>query len=67
MVTQKLTNHFFRTSTSTRKRIGELATRSTPKEVITEMTREKGGELEARGFGSLPHWLSFSCIVRVCC
>ena len=45
---------FFCTSTSTRKCIGELATRSTPKEVITEMTREKGGELEARGFGTLP-------------
>lgn len=43
----KANQPIFRTSTSTRKRIGELATRSTPKEVITEMTREKGGELEA--------------------
>lgn len=37
---------YFRTSTSTRKRISELAVSSTPKAVITDLTKEKGGELE---------------------
>ena len=50
----KSSQPFFRTSTSTRKRISELAVSSTPKAVITDLTREKGGELEVRGFASLP-------------
>ena len=33
---------FFRTSTSTRKRISELAMSSTPKTVISDLTKEKG-------------------------
>lgn len=45
---------FFRTSASTRKRISELAMSSTPKAVISDLTKEKGGEIEVRGFASLP-------------
>lgn len=49
----KANQPFFCTSASTRKRISELAISSTPKAVITELTREKGGEPKARGFAAL--------------
>ena len=45
---------FFRTSTSTKERIQQLASSSTPKAVVSEMTRERGGEIEARGIAVLP-------------
>ena len=45
---------FFRTSTSTKKRINQLASSSTPKAVVSALTRERGGELEARGIALLP-------------
>ena len=45
---------FFRTSTSTRKRISELARSSTLKAVISDLTKEKGGEIEVRSFASVP-------------
>ena len=45
---------FFRTATSTKKRIEQLASSSTPKAVVSELTRERGGEIEARGIALLP-------------
>lgn len=45
---------FFRTATSTKKRIQQLASSSTPKAVVSELTRERGGEIEARGIALLP-------------
>ena len=50
----KCSQPFFRTSMSTRKRISEIATSSTPKPAAAELTKEKGGEFEARGLVSLP-------------
>ena len=44
---------FFRTATSTKKRIQQLASSSTPKAVVSELTRERG-EFEARGIALLP-------------
>ena len=41
------------TSISTRKYISEQAVSSTPKAVITDLIKEKGGELGARGFAPL--------------
>ena len=38
---------FFRTAASTRKRIKQLASSSTSKAVVSQLTREKGGEIEA--------------------
>ena len=45
---------FFRTSTSTKKRIQQLASSSTPKAVVSQLTKERGGEIEARGISGLP-------------
>lgn len=45
---------FFRTATKTKERIKELATSSTPKDVVRTVTKEQGGELEAKGIGFLP-------------
>ena len=45
---------FFRTSTSTRNQISELASSSTPKAVVSALTKERGGEIEARGIALLP-------------
>lgn len=45
---------FVRTSASTKKRISELASSSTPKAVVATVTKEKGGEIEVRGMASLP-------------
>ena len=45
---------FFPTATSTKKRIQQLASSSTPKEVLSQVTREKGGEIESRGIALLP-------------
>ena len=45
---------FFRTSTSTKKRIQQLASSSTPKAVVSALIRERGGELEAQGIALLP-------------
>ena len=54
---------FFRTSTSTKEQIQQLASSSTPKAVVSEMTRERGGEIEARGIAILPrdcHQVSYA-------
>ena len=45
---------FFRTATSTKKRIQQLASSSTPKAVVSQLTQERGGEIEARGLALLP-------------
>lgn len=45
---------FFRTATSTKKRIQQLASSNTPKAVVSELTKERGGEIEARGIALLP-------------
>ena len=45
---------FFRTATLTKKRIQQLASSHTPKAVLSELTRKKGGEIEARGIALLP-------------
>ena len=46
---------YFRTSESTKQRIQELATKSTPKSAVHKLTQEQGGEIEARGSVFLPH------------
>ena len=50
----KESQSFFRTFTSTKERVWQLASSSTPKAVVSEMTRERGGEIEARGITILP-------------
>ena len=45
---------FFRTAASTKERIKHLSSLSTPTAVISKLTKEKGGEIEARGIGTLP-------------
>ena len=53
---------FFQTATSTRKRIKQLASSSTPKAVVSELTRERGGEIEARGIALLLH--DYTSVIR---
>ena len=50
----KLDTPFYPTSSSTRKRVQELASQLPPKEVVSVVTQEQGGELTARCIASLP-------------
>ena len=54
---------FFHTATSTNKCIQQLASSSTPRAVVLQLTRERGGEIDARGTALLPrdcHQLSYA-------
>ena len=45
---------YFRTSESTKQRIRELAAQTGPKSVVHKLTKEQGGEIQARGSAFLP-------------
>ena len=45
---------FFRTSSSTKVRVQEIGSSHTPKDAVSILTREQGGEICARGAASLP-------------
>ena len=45
---------FFPTSKKTKDRIKTLSKEAKPKEVVTKITKEQGGEVEARGSAFLP-------------
>ena len=54
---------FLWTAASTRKRTKQLASSSTPKAVVSQLTRERGGVIEARGMATLPrdcHQVSYA-------
>ena len=50
----KTNESYFRTSTTTKRKISELAASNTPKAVISTIGREAGGQLEARSIASVP-------------
>ena len=50
----KMATPYFRTTKKTKERIRTLAATSTPKHVVQTITREQGGEIEAKGPTFLP-------------